>query len=77
MFFPSWTDFIRVWPGLTDFTGFRVLNPILHVLYVLTRKIVQFYESKRDFDNLAHNNTKTMQLVGTQKKKRIRQYSSP
>jgi len=24
----------------------------LHVLYVLTRKIVQFYESKRDFDNL-------------------------
>jgi hypothetical protein len=24
----SWTDFTRVWPGLTDFTGFRVFNPI-------------------------------------------------
>jgi len=27
---------------LTDFTGFRVLNPILHVLCFLTRKIVDF-----------------------------------
>ena len=33
---------MRVWPGLTDFTDFRVLNPILHVLCFLTRKIVDF-----------------------------------
>jgi len=42
MFFMSWLDFIQVWPGLTDFTGFRVLNPILHVLCLLTRKINDF-----------------------------------
>jgi len=36
---------------LIDFTDFRVLTPSLHVLWVLTRKIVQFYELKRIFNN--------------------------
>jgi len=51
MFFTSLPDFMRVWPGLTDFTDFQVLTPILHILYPLTRKIVRFYKSKRIFNN--------------------------
>jgi hypothetical protein len=51
MFFTCLSDFMWVWPGLTDFTGFWVLIPISHVLHVLTRKIVWFYESKRIFNN--------------------------
>ena len=50
-FFPSWPVFKIVLPGLTDFTGFRVLTPILHVLCVLTCKIERFYELKRIFNN--------------------------
>jgi len=34
-------------PVLCDFNDFRVLPPFLHVLWVLTRKIVRFYELKR------------------------------
>ena len=41
-------DFEQV---LCDFNDFRVLPPFLHVLWVLTRKIVRFYELKRIFNN--------------------------
>ena len=41
----------RVWPSLVEFDHFRVFNSILHVICELTRKIVWFYESTRDFDN--------------------------
>ena len=40
-------------PNLTDFTGFRVFSLILHVRYMSIHKIVQFYKSTRDFDNIA------------------------
>jgi hypothetical protein len=43
----TWSEFTE----LTKFDGFRVFNPILHVIYMLTRKIIWFYESTRDFDN--------------------------
>jgi hypothetical protein len=46
MILMSWTDFKRVWSILLIF------NLILHVLYILTRKIVRFYESKCVFDNI-------------------------
>ena len=48
----------RVWLSLTEFTGFRVFNLILHVIYMLTRKIIRFYESTRDFNNLVPNHKK-------------------
>jgi len=35
-----------------DFTHFRFFQTIQHAKHVLTRKIVRFYESKRDFNNL-------------------------
>jgi len=37
------------WPSLTEFA-----NPMLHVIYNLTRKIVRFYDSTRDFDNIGY-----------------------
>jgi len=43
-----------IWPILTEFDRFRVFNLILHVIYMLTLKIIWFYESTRDFDNNAH-----------------------
>jgi hypothetical protein len=43
-FFTSWLDYMRVWPGLIDFTSFQVLTIILHVLYVFTHKIIWFYK---------------------------------
>jgi hypothetical protein len=45
-------DFEQV---LCDFNDFRVLPPFLHVLWVLTRKIVRFYELKRIFNNHGYN----------------------
>jgi len=55
----SWTrDFLRFYPILTispDFTHFLFFQTIQYVKYVLTRKIVWFYESKRDFNNLDWN----------------------
>jgi hypothetical protein len=47
---PDFNDFTRFQP---DFTYFRFFQTIQHVKHVLTRKIVRFYESKRDFNNLA------------------------
>jgi hypothetical protein len=41
-------DFEQV---LCDFNDFRVLPPFLHILWVLTRKIVRFYELKHIFNN--------------------------
>jgi hypothetical protein len=41
----------------TEFNCFRVFNPILHVIYELTRKIVRFYESTRDFDNIEYKHS--------------------
>jgi hypothetical protein len=38
-----------------DFTHFRFFQAIQPVMHVLTRKIVRFYESKRDFNNLGHH----------------------
>jgi hypothetical protein len=46
----SWTrDFLRFQP---DFTHFQFFQTIQHVKHVLTRKIVRFYELKRNFNNL-------------------------
>jgi hypothetical protein len=42
-------DFTRFQPDFTNFWFFQVIQ---HVKHVLTRKIVRFYESKRDFNNL-------------------------
>jgi hypothetical protein len=53
-FFMGWPDFMRVWPGLTDFTGFRVLNPILHVLCILTRKIADFTSQNSFLTTMLH-----------------------
>jgi hypothetical protein len=44
---------LPILPSLTDFTGFWVFSLILHVRYILTRKIVRFYESTRNFNNIA------------------------
>jgi hypothetical protein len=41
-----------VFTELTEFDRFRVFNPILHVIYMLTRKIIWFYKSTRDFNNI-------------------------
>ena len=49
--FTELTEFDQVWSSLTEFDHFRVFNSILHVICELTRKIVRFYESTRDFDN--------------------------
>ena len=38
-------------PILSKFDRFRVFNSISHVIYMLTRKIIRFYESTHDFDN--------------------------
>ena len=38
-------------PSLTEFVNFRVFYPISYGIYELTRKIVRFYESTREFDN--------------------------
>jgi hypothetical protein len=38
-----------------DFIHFLFFQTIQHVKHVLTRKIVRFYESKRDFNNLDRN----------------------
>ena len=46
----DFNDFTRFQP---DFTHFRFFQTIQHVKHVLTRKIIRFYESKRDFNNLA------------------------
>jgi hypothetical protein len=46
---PDVNDFTRFQP---DFTHFRFFQTIQHAKHVLTRKIVRFYESKRDFNNL-------------------------
>jgi len=46
---PDFNDFTRFQP---DFTYFWFFQTIQHVKHVLTRKIVRFYESKRDFNNL-------------------------
>ena len=54
MFFTSWPDFIRVWPGLIDFTGFQVLNPILHVLCILTRKIGDYTSQNLFLTTMLH-----------------------
>ena len=45
-------DFTRFQPDFTHFWFFQAIQPVMHVL---TRKIVRFYESKRDFNNLVHN----------------------
>ena len=42
-------DFTRFQPDFTPFRFFQAIQPVMHVL---TRKIVRFYESKRDFNNL-------------------------
>ena len=42
-------DFTRFQP---DFTHFRFFQAIQHVMHVLTRKIIRFYESKHDFNNI-------------------------
>jgi hypothetical protein len=42
-------DFTRFQP---DFIHFLFFQAIQHVMHVLTRKIVRFYESKRDFNNI-------------------------
>jgi hypothetical protein len=44
---------LSILSSLIDFTGFWVFNLILHVRYMLTRKIIRFYELTRDFDNIA------------------------
>jgi len=41
-------DFTRFQPDFTHFRFFQAIQPVMHVL---TRKIVWFYESKRDFNN--------------------------
>jgi hypothetical protein len=52
----SWTrDFLRFHPILKispDFTHFLFFQTIQHAKHVLTHKIVWFYESKYDFNNL-------------------------
>ena len=45
----DFTDFTQFQP---DFINFRVFKAIRHVKYILTRKIVRFYELNRDFNNL-------------------------
>jgi hypothetical protein len=47
---PSLTNFNRIWPSLLIFKFFY---PISHVISVLTRKIIRFYESTCEFDNHA------------------------
>jgi hypothetical protein len=49
----NFTDFTRFQP---DFINFRVFKAIRHVKYILTRKIIRFYELNHDFNNLAYNN---------------------
>jgi hypothetical protein len=59
----DFNDFTRFQP---DFTHFRFFQTIQHAKHVLTRKIVLFYETKRDFNNLAgdyHNPFLVMMLV--------------
>jgi hypothetical protein len=46
---PDFNDFTRFQP---DFNHFRFFQTIQHVKHVLTCKIVRFYKSKRDFNNL-------------------------
>jgi len=43
-------DFTWFQPDFIHFWFFQAIQPVMHVL---TRKIVRFYESKRDFNNLA------------------------
>jgi len=43
--------FLRDVTVLCNFNDFRVLPPFLHILWVLTRKIVWFYELKHIFNN--------------------------
>jgi hypothetical protein len=43
-------DFTWFQPDFTHFWFFQAIQPVMHVL---TRKIVRFYESKRDFNNIA------------------------
>jgi hypothetical protein len=45
-------DFIRFLRFQPDFTHFWFFQAIQHVMHVLTHKIVRFYESKRDFNNI-------------------------
>jgi hypothetical protein len=42
--------------SLINFTDFRVLTLILHVLYILTPKIKRFYKSKCIFNNYDNDN---------------------
>jgi len=51
--FNVFSELTCFYASLTDFTDFRVLTSILHVLCVLTHKIGRFYELKRIFNN--HN----------------------
>jgi len=44
----NFCDFTRFQPDFTHFWFFQAIQPVMHVL---TRKIVRFYESKRDFNN--------------------------
>jgi hypothetical protein len=46
---PDFNDFTRFQP---DFTNFWFFQTIQHVKHVLTHKIVRFYQSKHDFNNL-------------------------
>jgi len=49
MFFVSLPVLYDFNSGLCDFTDFLFLPLFLHVLWVLTHKIVRFYELKYDF----------------------------
>jgi hypothetical protein len=64
---PILTNFEQVWPILNKFNWFQVFNPILHVIYMLTCKIVRFYELTRDFDNNVYKNKKytCMRILGS------------
>jgi hypothetical protein len=46
-----------------DFTHFWFFQTIQHTKHVLTRKIIRFYESKRDFNNLVCNSDKIIKIA--------------
>ena len=51
----SWCFVISFTWFQLDFINFRVFKMILHIKYILTRKIIWFYKLNRDFNNFDCN----------------------